>query len=465
MSSFGRDIHDLFSKKIYLPASGLLRTAIPSRRQAIAAVREGNRFRQASSDWSPEKKHSWILCRLRLVVRRAYRETEYYRDLFDEIGFDPYVDFGFEEFTRIPVLEREQVQRGAGRLISNRVPRQRLRRDSTGGSTGMPTEIWIGPEETGWRESAIARFMERIGAPPGTRTVFFWGHHLDPVKSTSLHDRWYSFANNVNWFDCFRLSPDVLDHYHCEFGKLQPACIIAYASALGQLAEHIVERGYKPSYPTVCLVTGGEKLLRRYRKVIREAFGRPVHERYGARDTGCIAFQTDPARTLDFEVDWPNLFVEPETNEAVSPVLITKLHADGMPMLRYRVGDMGYFPEDARPGHPVLTLHEVLGREVDRIWLRDGRWIHGAQLPHLMKDHPVKEFMLLQRPDYSVEIMVIPRDVLTPESQRSILNTVAANLPGIDLQLRLVDRISRTRSNKRRPVVSHAHPVQKRYAS
>ena len=43
-----------------------------------------------------------------------------------------------------------------------------------------------------------------------------------------------------------------------------------------------------------------------------------------------------------------------------------------------------------------FSLKEVVGRDLDRIWLRDGRFVHGIKLPHLLKDFPVKDFMLIQ---------------------------------------------------------------------
>ena len=167
-----------------------------------------------------------------------------------------------------------------------------------------------------------------------------------------------------------------------------------------------------------------------------------------------MGFQIEPQRTHDFAVDWQNVLVEPETTETESPILVTKLHADAMPMLRYRVGDVGRFPLDGKPGHPALVLHEVLGREADRIWLPDGRWITGLQMPHMLKDYPVREFMFLQRPDYSVELQVIPQNNFGEDSRRGILETVEANLPGLAVSLALVQSIPRTRANKLRPVVS-----------
>ena len=125
-----------------------------------------------------------------------------------------------------------------------------------------------------------------------------------------------------------------------------------------------------------------------------------------------------------------------------------------MPMIRYRVGDVGRFLPGSKPGHPVLFLDEVVGRDVDRIWLPDGRWITGLQIPHMMKDYPVREYMFLQRSDYSVEIKIAPRSGFSDDANEKILAIVRANLPGLSISTLLVDEVPRTVANKWRPVVS-----------
>jgi phenylacetate-CoA ligase len=452
--SLNAKAHELLSKNLLLPLWHAQRHLRPSRRPVAKAIAEGLRFRRAARDWSDDRKREWILERLRFAVRRAYRDTPHYREAFYNAGFDPFSDFSFDDYARLPVLEREDLRAAGPRLISQSVPPDQLKKDATGGSTGVPTEIYIGPEEMGWKESGGEFFMQSIGAPTGTRTAMLWGHHLDPTGKDSWRERYHAFETNSRWFDCLRLSPTTLEGYHREFASWQPACIVAYASAVGHLAEYVLERGYEAHYPARCLVTGAEKLLPDHRDKIAQAFGRPVHERYGGRDVGYIAFQMRPEASLDYMVDWANVLVEPETDEAESGILITKLHADGMPMLRYRVGDIGRFPQSSRPGHPSLALHEVVGRDTDRIWLPDGRWITGLQIPHMMKDYPVREYMFTQRRDYSIEIKIVPKTDFNEHSRRQIVATVQANLPGLKITTALVDEIPRTKANKWRPVVS-----------
>jgi phenylacetate-CoA ligase len=448
------NLHDVFSRRILLPLARARQVARPRTRPAMSAWFEGLRFREGVLAWNDDSKRAWILNRLREVLRCANRDTRYYRELFARVGFDPNADFTFDEYARLPVLDREDVHRAGRDLLSSAVPPHQLRPDATGGSTGKPMGLWLGPEECGWRDSGTEAFMRRIGLPAGTRIAYLWGHHLDPLARDTLRERYQAFETNTTWFDCFRLSPDTLDRYHEAFERRRPSCIIAYADALRSLAEHVVQRGYRPRYPSYGFVTGAEKLWPQHRATVEQAFGRPVHERYGGRDVGGVAFQLAPSETLDFTVDWSNVLLEPETTERDSSILVTKLHADGMPMLRYRVGDVGRFAAGSQPGHPTFTLNEVLGRAVDRIWLPNGSWVTGLQMPHLMKGYPVKEFMFLQRADYTVELQVVPATGFGDTARRDILRTVTANLPNLEVTLSVVDRVPRTKANKWRPVVT-----------
>lgn len=449
--------HDIASVKVLVPLYRLQRVLRASHRPALRAFQEGLNFRRNVQEWSVDQKRGWILDRLRYTVRRAASETAYYRELFKRLGFEPEADFGFEDFARLPVLQREDIERGAWTLVSDSVPRDQLRADATGGSTGKPTEIWMGPEERGWRESGLEYFMERVGASVGTRTAYLWGHHLDPVASDRFLDRLRDFVANVRWFDCFRLSAPVLEGYHREMSRWQPGCVVAYASALADLASVAEDLPERPNYPTRCFVTGAEKLLAHQREVIQRVFGQPVFERYGSRDVGLIGFQIDAPRDHCFEVDWVNIMVEPEAPTRESSILVTKLHADGMPMLRYRIGDVGRFDPDSRPGHPCFMLPEVLGREADRIALPGGGWIHGLEFPHLMKDYPIRDFQLVQHKDLSVVLFVVPKEGFTEEDRRAILRVMLANLRGVDVTLKLVTRVLRSASNKWRPVRSEVN--------
>ena len=418
---------------------------------------EGLNFRRATQNWDEERRREWILNQLRLKLRAAALDVPYYRELFSSIGFDPNSDFTFDDFSAIPILQREDIHNAGSDMISAAVSSDERTADATGGSTGVPTEIFLGPEERGWNESGVQFSFEKIGIGVGARKAFLWGHHLDPKAPENFRDRVRSYLTNERVFDCFRMSDETMSEFNRELDAFRPDCIVAYASALGHFAEYLIDQRLIPvDYPNICFVTGAEKLYPRSRALIETAFGRtvPIHERYGGRDFGPVAIQVDPLAKSSFDVDWTWALLEPENDDEKSSLLVTKLHADAMPLIRYKVGDLCRFPAGSRPGHPAFTLDEVAGRELDRIWMKDGRWIAGEQFPHLLKSFPVREFMLIQDESFAVELQLVTKDGFTKEVENEITSIVEANLMGLPFRIRAVKDVQRTKSNKLRPVVS-----------
>ena len=454
---------DLSSRFVLLPLLHAARLGRKSTRDSERCFLEGLRVRRLQTDWPEERRRDWILKRLRAAVRYAANETSYYKEMFQRTGFDPHRDFSFDEFSAIPVLERTSVREEAARMRVASVPDALVRRDSSGGSTGAPVHYVTGPAERGWSASATETFMRRIGLPEGRRIALLWAHHLDPLDRSAFADRMRDWVQNVRWYDCLRLDPERLLSYHQAMDRFQPEGIIAYAGALAALAETLQSHGLRPSYARRALVTGAEKLWPHQRRAIEQVFQAPLSERYGSRDAGAIGMQLRPRESLHFTVDWTNLLVEPESDAPDSGILVTKLHADAQPMIRYRVGDVARFPPGSRPGHPSFMLEEIIGRQVDRIWAPNGRWVHGVGVPHLMKDFPLEEYQLVQQADYSVELRIVPRSSFSDAHRTTILGILRANLgDALTIRVEIVERIDRP-AGKWRPVVSHVQrdPVSK----
>src|SRR4249920_1864156 len=93
-----RAARDWLSVGVLVPATYVVHLTRPSRSPTRRAYFEGLRFRREAAGWSRDRKTDWVLERLRLVVRRAYDETRYYRETFDRVGFDPRANFGFDDF-------------------------------------------------------------------------------------------------------------------------------------------------------------------------------------------------------------------------------------------------------------------------------------------------------------------------------------------------------------------------------
>ncbi|HXW97754.1 MAG TPA: hypothetical protein VEI47_09220 [Gemmatimonadales bacterium] len=448
-------LHDLVTTRVSRPAFQIGRSMVPRHWGTYRAFRAGMKFRIEAASWTFDQREAWLLGRLRQTLRYAYDTTPYYRQLWERIGFDPRAEFGWDDFARLPVLTRGDLHAHGRELRSSAVPDWNVERNATGGSTGRPVEIWMGPEERGWRASGAEYSMRLLGVGEGVRRALLWGHSLAPTVGASIRDRAEVVLANRGWFDCLRLSPEILRAYDRRLRRFRPRVVVAYASALAALARE-VERagGPPPNYPTRCFVTGAEKLFDDQRELIERVFGRTVYERYGSRDVGDIAFQYRRDASLTLDVDWPLVLVEPQAADRESPILVTKLHGDGMPMIRYVNDDVALFPAGAVPGRPVFRLETIVGRIADRVILPNGRWLHGIHFPHLLKDYPIRDFQIHQAANFALTVRLAPLATFSASHREAIEHNIRANLPGLPISFEVLEEIPRTGAGKWRPVVS-----------
>ena len=391
--------------------------------------------------------------RLRTQAVYATTHFSFWRERFADAGIRHPERMGAEEFARLPVLERSDLPL----LFTEAQQLDRRRRGRvvrTGGSTGVPAEVLKGPEELGWSESAPAFFRARLGLAANPRTAFVWGHHLDPVTRASRRERLEDFLFQQLWVDIFRIDETSLRRADSQLAQFAPELIVAYASSLDALAQAVNPSGtQRRPYPTKAIITGAEKLLPAYRERIEATFGAPVFEQYGGRDVGLLAHQLD-RRGGPLTVDWAQMYLEPEDDRAESAILLSKLHADAMPIFRYRVGDLARFPIGSRPGEPVLALEEVTGREMNMLWRADGSRVSGIFFAHLFKDFPLREFQVQQTETLEVTVLLVPREEFTPAHERELQQVLAANLPGCPLELRRVAEVPRGANRKLHPVIA-----------
>ena len=161
------EIHDNLSQHVLLPFSRLQRSRRGATRPAQQAFNEGIRFRREAVRWDNEQRVRWMKERLRNVVRRAYDETVYYRELFDRHHFDPHAEFDFDDFARLPVLTRDDINEAGSKLLASSVPGDQLRAAGDGDAArpAHPARADLQAAE-GPARSRAARGGDRGERPP-----------------------------------------------------------------------------------------------------------------------------------------------------------------------------------------------------------------------------------------------------------------------------------------------------------
>jgi len=145
--------------------------------------------------------------------------------------------------------------------------------------------------------------------------------------------------------------------------SVQPQVIRGLTSGIVRFAEEVAAR--LDGLGVQVVSTSGEQLAPGWRTLLSDAFAAPLLDRYGATETGSIAWQCPYCD--DYHANSDELILE----ESPEGLLATPLFIESQPMLRYQLGDRVELlaaEHDCRIRLPKLRILE--GRRDD--WLIDG---------------------------------------------------------------------------------------------
>ena len=400
----------------------------------------------------------------RLLVH-AGRTCPFYRQRFKEAGFDPDRFQSLDDLAGVPPVSKQDLRARRQEMVSETFDRRLLVPLVTGGSTGVPMELYTDREA--WLHNKVTGTLdyEYAGWRPGAAFAWLWGAPFEVKATQTLIGTMAKFARYLALLNTFRLNDDVLADYHAQLTKFKPSVLLGYTSSLLALAGWLERRGVRPGYPTTSLLNAAEMLLPEQRRRLEQAYGAPMFDRYGTRDCGAVAMECDQHNGLHVNVI--DLVVEPYGGTPGEPqeILVTNLNCCGMPLIRYRIGDMGVFTERACPcGRTTPLLERIVGRVTDTIHLADNSLLPGEFFVYLMLYFatPVAEFQVVQEEDRSLTMRIVRGEDYTPAHEERIREFTGKYTRGLPMRFEYPEEIERTVSGKLRPVISRIAERQAR---
>jgi len=395
------------------------------------------------------------------LLDHAYSTTEYYRAAFDQAGLAPGDVRGPEDLIRLPVLEKATVRAERPQLISSAFPAGSLVRSATGGSTGEPMQFFYNRDSYERRCAIAMRGDGWAGWELCGPEFYIWGAAVLPQKGLArLKGKLYNAGLRRIVASSFELSETRAEEYVRQYNAQKPYVVVGYANALYEFAQYVRRAGARLHRPRG-VISSAEKLFGYQRELIEQVFGAPVFDRYGCREVMLIGAECDRHEGLHVSID--NLYVEivrdgrPCAPGESGDILLTDLHNYGMPLIRYRVGDVGSWKGLACScGRGLPLLNVVEGRVLDVIRTPAGKTVPGEFFPHLLKDfHSVRTYQIIQ--ERADELLIrICLDGPFPAEDRELLEQTIARMVGPEMRLRwdVGEDVVIERRAKFRPVLS-----------
>lgn len=421
----------------------------------------GRRYRELEhSQWRPREvvlDQQWQ--QLRRLVRHAYHQVPFYQQRMDQAGLHPDHLSSPDEYRRLPVLTRDELRTHHKDLVARDFPRNRLISNGSGGSTGSPVRFYHDATLVAGSQAAKLRNFRWAGWEPGDAWTRLWGSNFDVAAHKSVSGWLWERLTRVRWLSCFDMDEASMGRYAREMAQFRPEVIEAYVNPLYLFAQFLRARGLAGSIRPRGIIVSAEMLYDYHRQTIEDTFGCKVFNRYGCREVGDVAHECPSGRLhLNAETIYTEFLRDgrPATPGETAEIIVTPLDLYGMPMLRYRIEDLGSpATGDCPCGRSLPLMSMIQGRVQDLIITPSGRHLTGVFFAHLLKELDVERFQVIQDSIESLDFSIVPGTTWTSSQTDYVRRKLREYTDdNIELRVHLTSHIPLTPSGKYRMTLS-----------
>ncbi|MGQ9652367.1 MAG: phenylacetate--CoA ligase family protein, partial [Phycisphaerae bacterium] len=412
---------------------------------------------ERSQYWPKQKHERQALCAIRSLVAHAYANCPFYRRHLNGAGIRPQDIRALEHVAALPILDKAHIRAHQRDMIARNLSRKDLVLVLTGGSTAMPLSFYVTRERMCSRAAATWRHNRWAGWDIGDKAAAIWGAARDAPPPT-----WKSRLRNLVidrmlFLNTACLTESKMGDFSRQLKRFRPKVILAYTKSAVLFAQFLKERGILPYQPQA-MVVSAETLEDWERQLLEEVFGCRVFNRYGCREVSVVASECEEHHGMHTMAE--GLYIEvvrdgrPARPGELGEILVTDLLNYAMPLIRYRILDVGTRLEgECACGRGLPRLGRLAGRITDFLVGSDGRLVSGLVLG-IAVDQVLSlgQAQIIQERQGEVLFRIVPLDRRPPERDLQFLRNEARAYLGRDtvVEFEFVDHIPPEPSGKYR---------------
>jgi len=286
---------------------------------------------------------------LKEILTHCQRNVPYYQELFKKLGFKPETSQTLEDLHRLPLLEKRNVLKNPEKFLARNFKKSDMVLEETSGTSGSPLKVYWDKKFYAW---IYALYEQRMRGSAGVsmkdRRANLTGKVLVPANQKKPPFWRYNIAEKQLYMSSYHLSESNIPYYVKALKKFKPRFIIGYPASIYPIAKYLINS--KEEIPSLnAIISCSEYLSDETRSIVEEGFRCRVFNHYGSVEWV----------TAINECEEGNLHITPEfgiievldskgelvPRGQVGEMICTGLLNCAMPLIRYRTGDLGVFPE------------------------------------------------------------------------------------------------------------------------
>lgn len=391
---------------------------------------------------------------LKALLCYAYEKVPYYTQSFKKHKFDPKCISKEEDLLKCPILTKQDINKNRNLLIGKGVKRESLIESQSGGSTGEPIKFYVDNTTLDAHKAIGMRFYSMMDLPLGSRAVRMWGQPRIVDSSTTIKGKIYEWMNNRMFFDGFDLSEKKMGEYVKKIKKFKPKLLIGYVQCIDLLARYIIKNRISGIRPQAVFTTASV-LYPEIRQRMGVVFKCKVFNEYGSCELGAVAHECNAHQGM--HIDSEIVYLEfLKDGKLANPgeeaeIYATTLCNWAMPLIRYKVGDIGsYTDEPCACGRGSRRITSLLGRTFGVFTAIDGTKVHGYYFTNrvFMKIPNVKQFQMIQDDLEHYTIKIVRNPGFNSKDIEFIETKIKEKLGEVDLEYEFLEKIDPEGSGK-----------------
>lgn len=332
---------------------------------------------------SDEALSQYQLDRLKVLIDHARKNSPWYREKFSALGLTLDDFKSVKDLEKLPVTTKLDIRNNGDAFIADGVDKSELVTAKTGGSTGVSLNLHFDEDCQKLRNGAQGFADNLAGWHPGDKIAALWGN--PPVAVTAKEKLRSILLERTKYLDTMDLNPETMGGFANEWQAFKPDVLFGHAHSIYIFAKYLIKENIKLSSPKGIVATS-MMLLEHEREVIKQAFSAQVTNRYGCEEVGLIACECEQHNGM--HINTPHIVLEcVDDNDNPVPfgtsgkLVITDLNNFAMPLIRYRIEDVGILTDrQCKCGRALPLLEKLEGRVADFLKKLDGGLVGGVSL-------------------------------------------------------------------------------------
>jgi phenylacetate-CoA ligase len=409
------------------------------------------------SQWLTEdelRKSQWE--KLEAALNFAYNNCEFYKSAFDRNNLKPSDIKEEADFLKVPILTKKHIRYSTDELISRLCRKEDLVMIKTGGSTGKSLFVYCDKECRNIRNAAAMRSDGWANWEPGDKRAAIWGNPT--IEYTFKGKIRRMLLNRVIFLDTMDLNENSMSDFVDLYFKYKPSVIFGHSHSIFMFSKFIESKKIKEIKPKGIISTS-MMLMSHERETIEKVFKCKVTDRYGCEEVGLIACECEKHEGMHLNIE--HLYIEfvKDDGEPAGPgeegaIVVTDLVNRGMPLIRYRVEDIGV-PTDRKCacGRGLPMMKRVSGRTADFLIRRDGSLVAGISLIErtLTAIEGIEQMQIVQKAMDDMVLNIVKGKDYNMDSEKLLLDEFRNVFGGnTKISINYTDRIPQERSGKYR---------------